>query len=324
MSETFKGKFERLAVAGRAPLSRNSQRQYWAHLRAFHRFAGKPAAQWRGADLSRWMHALERERYSIPSRRQMLCAVIWAFKYVLEIEAGVLDLPQLPREQKRVKIIPTREELGRIFAGLKGMCRIMAGLMYGAGLRVEECCHLRVQDIDFSAATIVIRGGKGDKDRLTLLPAAMVPALRKFVAWRAAQHEWDLSEGAGIVELPGRFAAKDRGAARQFAWQWLFSSAVRRGQQRWHVVPETIQRALKKAVAAAGITKRVTPHTLRHAFATHALRAGNDIATIQELMGHSNVETTMIYLHGDAARGVSPLDCAPPPRIAAPRQQMLP
>lgn len=311
MSGGLRARFEAEARAGRHPLARNSRRTYWQHLLAFYRFARKPAAQWRGADVSAWMHRLERERYSVSSRRQMLCAVVWAFKNVLSLDPGVLDLPTLPREVKRVKVIPTREELGRIFAGLKGMTRLMAGLMYGAGLRVEECCHLRVQDLDFSAATIVVRGGKGDKERLTLLPAAMVPALSKFIAWRAAMHELDLADGAGFVELPGRFAEKDRGAARQFRWQWLFPSAVRRGQHRWHVVPETVQRSLKRAVDAAGIAKRVTPHTLRHAFATHALWGGNDIATIQGLLGHEHVETTMIYLHGDAARGVSPLDLAP-------------
>lgn len=311
MSTGMRAKFELRAAAGKTPLARNSRRTYWAHLLAFHRFCNKPASQWRGRDVSAWMFHLERERYSIPARRQMLCAVVWAFKNVLEIDPGILELPSLPREEKRVKVIPAREELGRVFSGLKGMCRIMAGLMYGSGLRVEECCKLRVKDIDFSALTVVIHGGKGDKDRLTLLPVAMVPILQKFVAWRAAMHDWDVSEGAGFVELPGRLTIKYKNAARELAWQFLFCSAVRRGQYRWHTVPEVIQRAIKKAVAGAGITKRITPHTLRHAFATHALRAGNDIATIQELMGHSQVETTMIYLHGDAARGISPLDAAP-------------
>lgn len=254
------------------------------------------------------MHRLDRERYSVISRKQALCAVIWAFKRVLQIDLGTIDLPKLPQQERRIRIIPSRDELGRIFAGLRGTSRLLAGLMYGAGLRVNEACTLRVKDFDFEALTIRIHGGKGDKDRLALLPVRLVEPLQRWLAWRSALHANDLAEGAGLVELPGRLAIKYPSAPRELAWQFAFPSAVRRGQYRWHITPEAVQRALKKAVRAAGIVKQVTPHTLRAAFATHALRAGNDLSTIQELMGHTDPETTLIYVGADGAKGTSPLD----------------
>lgn len=300
-----------IQAPGRPALSRRTIAIYTSHVRAFYRFTGsKPAAQWTGADVSKWMWHLASEGYAPQSRGQALCAVIWVLKHVLHLDPGLLDLPAAPREKRTLKIIPTREEVARIFAGLRGQPRLMAAVIYGAGLRVEECCTLRVQDLDFAALTIRVHGGKGDKDRITLLPVALVPILQRWVAWRTALHERDLAEGAGYVELPGRLAHKYRTASRELRWQFLFPSTAIVQQRRWHAVPEGLQKAMRAAVAAAGIMKRVTPHTLRHAFATHSLRLGNDIATIQELLGHENVETTMIYLHGDAARGVSPLDCA--------------
>lgn len=298
-------------VASARGLGRNTVNTYIFWLRKFHGFIGKRASEWRGPDVTAWMHDLEQQHYSFPSRNQGLCSLIFTFKHVLRIDPGCLDLPPRPREQRRIKTIPSREELGRIFTGLSGQSRVMAGIMYGSGLRVEETCKLRVQDLDFAALTIRVHSGKGDKDRLTLLPTALVPILQRWLTWRSALHEWDLGEGAGLVELPNRLGSKYPNAKSELRWQFLFPSRLRRGQYRWHTTPESIGKSMRQAVAAAGLTKRVTPHTLRHAFATHALRAGNDIATVQDLLGHSNVETTMIYLHGDGARGVSPLDAGP-------------
>lgn len=281
--------------------------QWW--VKRFFRFTGrKPASQWRGQDVTAFLRSLHGEQYSAVSRKQALCAVVFVFKRVLNIDLGNLHLPPMPHTPRRIKTIPTREELGRIFAGLRGQDRLKAAVMYGGGTRVEECCKLRVKDIDFENLTIRVHSGKGDKDRLTLLPVSLVPALQRQIAWRTALHEIDLSEGAGFVELPGRLAIKYKNANRELAWQFLFSSNVRRGQYRWHTTPEAFQKAMRKAVKLAGIVKPITPHTLRHAFTTHALRLGNDIATVQELLGHADVSTTMIYAHGDAALGVSPLD----------------
>ncbi len=287
--------------------------QFW--VKKFWLFNSKrPAAEWTGKQVSDWMFSLDDgESYSDTSRRQALNAIVFVFKRVLKRDLGSLGLPPRPKERHRIREIPTREELARIFAGLHGQPRLMAGVMYGSGLRVAETCKLRVKDVDFGALTTKIHAGKGDKDRLCLLPETLVPALQRQIAWRSALHDQDIAEGAGFVELPGRLAIKYPKAQRELGWQYLFPSQALRGQRRWHAVPESMQKALRKAVQSAGILKRITPHTLRHAFATHALRAGNDIATIQELMGHECVETTMIYLHGDAARGVSPLDAPPPP-----------
>lgn len=313
MSVSFREMFDRAAAQSRQDggLARRSRRTYWNLLKQFAAFTQKPASQWRGCDVSRWMHHLDRERYAIPSRRQALCAVAWAFKRVLKLDMGTLDLPTLPREQPRIRIIPSRPELARIFAGLKNPTRLMAGLMYGAGLRVSEVCELRVKDIDFEALTIRVHGGKGDKDRLAQLPVRVVPMLRRWLEWRAALQANDIEEGNGYAELPGRLAIKCPAASRELGWQFVFPSAVIRERHRWHRTPKAVQEDMKAAVQAAGITKTVTPHTLRAAFATHALRCGNDLATVQELMGHDSMETTMIYVGADGARGHSPLDYGP-------------
>jgi integron integrase len=310
-------------AASHRQLQRRTIGTYEFWLRKFYHETGRqPATAWTGEMVRVWLHQLDQDRYSTVSRKQALCALAFIFRHVMQRDMGNLNLPKPPREKFHLRTIPSREELSRIFAGLKGQPRLMAAVMYGAGLRVEETCRLRVQDIDFEARTIRIHGGKGDKDRLTVLPALLVPHLRRQIAWREALHHQDLAQGAGFVELPGRLALKYPSAPRELRWQFLFPSQVIRAQRRWHAVPEGVQKAMRQAVAAAGITKKVTPHTLRHAFATHALRAGNDVRTVQDLLGHEHLETTMIYLHGDAARGVSPLDL-PPPSAVSPLQARL-
>jgi len=313
MKVSFRELFERAAAQSsqEGGLARRSRATYWGWLKAFAKFTGKPAREWRGAEVSAWMHALDRERYSIPSRRQALCAVVWACKRVLRLDLGLLDLPTLPREKVRIRIIPSRPELARIFTGLKNPARLMAGLMYGAGLRVSECCELRVKDVDFEALTIRVHGGKGDKDRLAQLPVRLVPMLQRWLQWRAALHANDVAEGAGYADLPGRLAVKYPAAPRELGWQYVFPSAVIRDRHRWHRTPKAMQEDMKAAVRAAGLTKTVTPHTLRAAFATHALRCGNDLTTVQELMGHESAETTLLYIGADGARGTSPLDFSP-------------
>lgn len=286
----------------------NTRATYHFWVKRFYLHHRKPASTWQPEDVRQWMLALHRENYSNKSRKQALCAVKFVFDHVLKSELGWLDLPPMPVVRQTLKIIPTREEIARIFAGLKGQAKIMAALMYGAGLRVNECCHLRVQDVDFAARTVRVHSGKGDKSRLTVLPMLLVPALQRHLAWRKSVHDLDLNAGGGLVELPGRLALKYKSANRELRWQWLFPSNVIRGQHRWHATDEMIAKQMRAAVRAAGITKRVTPHTLRHGFVTHALEAGNDLAVVQKLVGHEDVNTTMIYAHGDRARGFSPLD----------------
>lgn len=300
-----------VATPTRRALKKRTVDTYLLWIRKFFSFTGrKPAAQWTGEDVQRFLWWMHTQDYAPKSRRQVLCALVYVFRHVLRVDVGALNLPSMPKEKKTVKIIPTRQEVARIMAGLRGQAKVMAGLLYGAGLRVSECCELRVKDVDLEAGTIRVHGGKGDKDRLTVLPQAMRAALVAQMQWRAGLHDRDLADGAGFVDLPGRMAIKSPRAARDLRWQFLFPSTVLRGQRRWHTTPESIQKALRIAVHAAGITKLVTPHTLRHAFCTHALRAGNDMATVQDLMGHDDPATTMIYAHGDYARGVSPMDAA--------------
>jgi integron integrase len=298
----------KVRVGGREALCARTVETYAHWTRKFFRDTGKPASAWVDGDITAWMGRLADDGYAWKSRAQALCAIVYVFKNVLGVKVGDLNLPKAPKQQQTIKVIPSREELARIFAGLRGQPRLMAGVMYGAGLRVDECCTLRVKDVDFAGRTIRVHNGKGGKDRLTLLPAALDEALRRQVAWRAALHARDCAEGAGFVDLPGRLAVKYPAAPRELGWQFLFPSSVIRGQRRWHAVPEGVQKAMRAAVRAAGLVKPVTPHTLRHAFCTHALQAGNDIATVQQLLGHADVATTMIYMHGDRARGVSPLD----------------
>ncbi len=289
----------------------NTRSTYHVWVKNFYRYCRKPASQWTPEDVRQWMLHLHAERYSGTSRKQGLCAVKFVFDHVLKKDLGWLDLPPMPIVRQTLRTIPTREELGRIFSGLKGQSKIMAAVMYGAGLRVSECCHLRIKDVNFESLTIDVWAGKGDKCRRTVLPQLLVPALQRHVAWRKSVHDLDLQNGHGLVELPGRLAQKYKQANREFRWQWLFPSSVVRGQFRWHATDEMVGKQMRLAVRAAGIVKRVTPHTLRHGFVTHALEAGNDLAVVQQLVGHEDVNTTMIYAHGDRARGFSPLDVGP-------------
>jgi site-specific recombinase XerD len=288
--------------------SRRTFHAYRDQALALYRFTGKTASQWTGADVQAWLWSLHQANYSASSRKTALCAAAFIFKHVLKADMGRLELPPMPKVHQTLRTIPSREELGRIFAGLKGQAKLMAALMYGSGLRVGECCTLRVQDLDLAALTVRIHAGKGDKSRLTVLPRLLLDALRRHLAWRAALHDCDLANGHGYVELPGRLAVKYRNAPRELRWQYVFPSTLVRGQYRWHATDESVAKQMRASVRAAGIITRVTPHTLRHAFATHAMQAGNDPRTVQDLLGHESLETTMIYLHGDAARGFSPLD----------------
>ena len=194
---------------------------------------------------------------------------------------------------------------------------LMAQLMYGSGLRLMECCRLRVKDIDLARGQLTVRGGKGDKDRFVMLPKATQDALEKLLQWRRTVHEQDLRRGQGRVEMPTALAGKFPGADHQLTWQFLFASTrishcPRTGLAgRHHVHEAAVQRAVTTAVRQLGWTKRATCHTLRHSFATHLLEMGQDIRTVQELLGHHDVSTTMIYTHvmeKAASRVASPLD----------------
>ena len=201
----------------------------------------------------------------------------------------------------RLPVVLCRDEVSLLLSRLRGPVWLMASLLYGAGLRLLECVELRVKDINFDRGELTIRDGKGGKDRVTMLPAAMKGPLLDHLARVKTMHEADLAAGRGSVALPGALRAKYPNAAREWAWQWIFPATrfyvdPATGERRRHHLHESVlQRAVKDAVRATGISRPATCHSLRHSFATHLLEAGYDIRTIQELLGHRDVSTTMIY-----------------------------
>ena len=237
------------------------------------------------------------------TQNQALSALLFLYREVLGVELPWLaDVVRAKRPQ-HLPVVLTRDEVRAVLQRLGGVSRLMALLLYGAGLRLLECCHLRVKDIDFATNQIVIRDGKGRKDRVTMLPAAVKAALIAHLERAREQHQADLRHGAGWVELPNALTRKYPNAGRDWGCQWVFPATrfyVERltGQRRRHHLHESVlQRAVKDAVRGAGIAKHATCHTFRHSFATHLLEESHDIRTVQELLGHSDVSITMIYTH---------------------------
>jgi integron integrase len=255
-------------------------------------------------EVTRFLTWLAVDRHVAAStQNQALSALLFLYHDVLETDLPWLEDLVRAKRPGRLPVVLTRDEVRALLQRLDGMPRLMACLLYGAGLRVLECCRLRIQDVDFATNQIVVRAGKGDKDRATMLPAIVKADLAQHLAAVRVQHEEDLGAGAGWVELPIALSRKYPNAGREWVWQWVFPATRgyrdrATGQRRRHHLHESVlQRDVKAAARIAGIAKRATPHTLRHSFATHLLEDGYDIRTVQDLLGHRDVSTTMIYTH---------------------------
>jgi len=259
-------------------------------------------------------------RVSAGTQNQALSALLFLYREVLDIELPWMEGLVRAKRPRRIPVVLSQEEVARLLSALEGPCWLMGGLLYGSGMRLLECLRLRIKDVDAARREIVVRDGKGGKDRRVPLPASLLPELERQRARALLQHAADRERGGGRAHLPHALARKYPGADLEPGWQYLFPSArisidPRTGRAgRHHVSEEVLQRAVKAARLRAGIVKPATCHTLRHSFATHLLEAGYDIRTVQELLGHKDVATTQIYTHvlGRGASAVaSPLDRLP-------------
>lgn len=262
-------------------------------------------------------HLATEGNVSASTQNQALSALLFLYREILQVDLPWLDNVIRAKKPQHLPVVLGKNEVARILERMDGTYGLMARLLYGTGMRLMECCRLRVKDVDFERGELMVRDGKGAKDRVTMLPAALSQPLREHLARRRLVYEDDLARGMAEVYLPEALARKYPNAASEWGWQYVFCAGSysvdpRSGRERRHHIDEKLlQRAMKKAVAASGIAKPATPHTLRHSFATHLLESGYDIRTVQELLGHANVSTTMIYTHvlNKGGRGVvSPLD----------------
>jgi integron integrase len=262
-------------------------------------------------------HLAVEGKVSASTQNQALSALLFLYRYVFGLDVGDLGAVVRARKSHHIPVVMTRDEAKSVLSKMHGDTLLMAQLLYGSGLRLSECLTLRVQDIDFDGGEITVFGGKGDKDRVTMLPEGIKKPLCEHLKRVKALHDKDLADGWGRAAVPEALQRKYPNAATDWRWQWVFPQRYRwtdpqtKEQGRHHTDETILQRAVKEAVREAGITKRVGCHTFRHSFATHLLEAGYDIRTIQELLGHKSVTTTMIYTHvlNKGGLGVtSPLD----------------
>ncbi len=256
------------------------------------------------ADVERFLSSLAMDgNVAAATQNQALGALLFLYRNVLGVTLDWLDEVVRAKKPKRLPVVLTRDEIREIMSHLRGPARIAAMLLYGAGLRLMECLRLRIKDVDFGFRQITVREGKGNRDRVTVLPGTAIAPLQQHLESVKKQHETDLKNGGGHVKLPGALALKYPDASRQWGWHWVFPACRQftdpfTGKQFRHHLDETaIQRAVRDAVTRAAISKHVSCHSLRHSFATHLLEDGYDIRTIQELLGHKDVSTTMIYTH---------------------------
>ncbi|HEY5297727.1 MAG TPA: integron integrase [Verrucomicrobiae bacterium] len=299
--------------------SRRTEEAYLGWIRRFIKFhGGQHPRELREPAVVAFLEDLaDAGRVSASTQNQALNALSFLYHHVLEQKLGSLGEFARARRPERLPVVLSPEETRLLLTHLEGSMQLIGQLLYGCGLRLLEGLRLRIKDIDFARLQIIVRGGKGDKDRVTMLPVSVAEPLRTHLAEVKRLHQEELKAGRGEVWLPEALEKKFQGAARSWGWQWVFparqlskdpeSDKVR----RHHVHENAVQKAIQKAVARSGLSKRATCHTLRHSFATHLLENGYDIRTVQDLLGHKDVSTTQIYTHVMARPGLgvrSPLD----------------
>lgn len=305
----------------RLGLSRRTEEAYTGWIRRYILANGKRHPADMGApEIERFLTSLAvHGQVAASTQNQALSALLFLYRQVLGVELPWLDGIERAKKPQRLPVVLTRSEAAALLGELVGTHWLMASLLYGTGMRLMECMRLRVKDVDFGRAAIVVRQGKGAKDRHTMLPRVLVEPLQAQLAEAARIHQRDLEAGFGRVWMPDALARKYPHAAMEWGWQYVFPASVRSTdprdgvERRHHLDESSLQRAIKAARVRAGVVKPATCHTLRHSFATHLLEAGQDIRTIQELLGHKDVATTQIYTHVLNRGGhgvVSPLDRA--------------
>jgi integron integrase len=298
-----------------------TERAYGAWVDRFVRFHRRPAERMGSTEVAAFLGSLVTERrIAAATQNQALSALLFLYREVLGRTLALADLAR-SRTSPRVPVVLSRAECAVLFRQLDAPFALMARLMYGSGLRLRECCRLRVIDLDFASRRITVRDGKGAKDRLTILPASMVEPLRTHLSRARRTHQADLARGAGAVALPASLVRLQRDAALAWPVQWVFASARLHGIERTGLRGRTpidaslVQRAFQKGLRATGIQKHATCHSLRHSFATHLVEDGYDLRTIQQLLGHRELSTTLIYTHAlnlNTRTGIrSPLDSGP-------------
>jgi integron integrase len=298
-----------------------TEQSYCEWIKRFILFSGKRHPKEMGeAEVTDFLSHLAADlNVAASTQNQALSAILFLYGEVLELELGWLEGVERARRPAKLPVVFTREEAERVLGGIQGAPGLMARLLYGTGLRLMECVRLRVKDIDFGYLQITVREGKGAKDRMTMLPVSLVEEIKEQIERVRLLHASDLRDGHGSVWLPGALAVKYPAAAKEFRWQYLFPASRRSrdprdpgaGERRHHLDETVLQRAVKESLRRSGVNKAASCHTFRHSFATHLLEAGYDIRTVQELLGHRDVSTTMIYTHVLNKPGIpvrSPLD----------------
>ena len=320
MSKLFTQMREAIAVR---QYSRSTEKAYLQWVKRLVLFHGKRHPQSMGKEeVEAFLTHLAVDRLvSSSTQNQALQAILFLYREVLKLELPWIDDVVRAKPKRRIPVVLNTSEVQVLLARCSGSAKLPTSILYGSGLRAMECLRLRVGALDLKRRTISVHAGKGGKDRVTVLPDQLIEPIKIQLALVRSMHNSDLSQGLGNAELPPAMARKYGKSTNRFYWQYLFPSQVLSENpripgdlKRWHIHPTTLRRAIARAAKQGGIDKRVTCHTLRHSFATHLLESGTDIRSIQQLLGHNNVSTTMIYTHvvNRGAFGVlSPLDRLP-------------